>query len=310
MKRFSCSDSSGSFFYPSEEKNPKGNLVYSREFQAMLDNLDDEDSIEETGQPDKKRRLSNDQVKALEKIFEHESKLDPERKVKLAQELGLQPRQVAIWFQNRRARWKTKQLERDYNHLKGNYEALQLNFSKLEQERETLSAELEKLKGKLGEESAERNQFDGEKTLFLGSQKGVSGQCNGSPVGFCSETDPTKPKNEVLNTQNLVETQGLSDFKDGLSDSDSNAVLNEDSNLLFMSPALSSPNFALPSFCSSSSALNYSQLLDSRAVLAKAYQQQMVKMEEQSLFSSEESCNIYSVDQAPNLCWYFPDQRN
>ncbi|KAK9130096.1 hypothetical protein Sjap_010583 [Stephania japonica] len=60
---------------------------------------------------EKKRRLSIDQVKALEKNFEVENKLEPERKVKLAQELGLQPRQVAVWFQNRCARWKTKQLE-------------------------------------------------------------------------------------------------------------------------------------------------------------------------------------------------------
>ena len=49
-----------------------------------------------------------DQVKALEKNFEVENKLEPERKVKLALELGLQPGQVAVWFQNRRSRWKTK----------------------------------------------------------------------------------------------------------------------------------------------------------------------------------------------------------
>lgn len=33
------------------------------------------------------------QVKALEKNFHVENKLEPDRKVKLAQELGLQPRQ-------------------------------------------------------------------------------------------------------------------------------------------------------------------------------------------------------------------------
>lgn len=90
----------------------------------------------------KKKRLSMDQVQGLEKIFEVDSKLDQERKVKLAAELGLQPRQVAIWFQNRRARWKTKQLERDFRLLKANYESLQQNYSQIEREKEGLVAEV------------------------------------------------------------------------------------------------------------------------------------------------------------------------
>lgn len=47
---------------------------------------------------EKKRRLSFDQVKALENSFEFDNKLESERKVKLAEELGLQPRQVTIWL--------------------------------------------------------------------------------------------------------------------------------------------------------------------------------------------------------------------
>lgn len=109
----------------------------------MLDGLDEDGCVEESGHvAEKKRRLSVDQVKALEKNFEIENKLEPERKGKLAQELGLQPRQVAVWFQNRRARWKTKQLERDYGFLKSNYEALKLNFESLQQDNETLQNEV------------------------------------------------------------------------------------------------------------------------------------------------------------------------
>uniref|UniRef100_A0A9I9EE60 Homeobox-leucine zipper protein n=1 Tax=Cucumis melo TaxID=3656 RepID=A0A9I9EE60_CUCME len=54
-----------------------------------------------------KIRFSDLQIKSLETIFySTESKLNSTQKVELATELGLQPRQIAIWFQNRRARWR------------------------------------------------------------------------------------------------------------------------------------------------------------------------------------------------------------
>lgn len=132
---------SNSLFLPPilEDKSSGGN----RGFKSILDGVEDDDYIEESGQsPEKKRRLTTHQVKALEKNFEVENKLEPERKVKLAEELGLQPRQVAVWFQNRRARWKTKQLEKEYGLLKANYEALNLNYDSLHQENEALLAEV------------------------------------------------------------------------------------------------------------------------------------------------------------------------
>jgi homeobox-leucine zipper protein len=84
----------------------------------------EEDMVMPGGGGEKKRRLSTEQVRALERSFDTENKLEPERKARLAQDLGLQPRQVAVWFQNRRARWKTKQLERDYVALRHSYDAL------------------------------------------------------------------------------------------------------------------------------------------------------------------------------------------
>lgn len=82
----------------------------------------------------KKKRLSNEQLELLENSFQDEIKLDPERKIKLAKELGLQPRQIAVWFQNRRARWKGKQLERLYDALKQEYDAVSRDKLKLQQE--------------------------------------------------------------------------------------------------------------------------------------------------------------------------------
>ena len=81
-------------------------------------------------------------VHLLEKSFEEENKLEPERKTQLAKKLGLQPRQVAVWFQNRRARWKTKQLERDYDVLKASYDSLLSTYDSIVKENEKLKSEV------------------------------------------------------------------------------------------------------------------------------------------------------------------------
>lgn len=117
--------------------------------QLDMEEVGDEELEEYFHQPEKKRRLAVDQVKFLERIFELDNKLDPERKIQLAKELGLQPRQVAIWFQNRRARWKTKQLEKDYESLKANYNSLKADYDNLLKEREKLQSEANHLTNKL-----------------------------------------------------------------------------------------------------------------------------------------------------------------
>ncbi|RVW79367.1 Homeobox-leucine zipper protein ATHB-52 [Vitis vinifera] len=58
-----------------------------------------------------KKRLTQDQVRLLETSFDHGKKLEPERKLHLARELGVPPRQVAIW-----------RLERDVIRLQGELE--------------------------------------------------------------------------------------------------------------------------------------------------------------------------------------------
>ncbi|KAI3462946.1 hypothetical protein Pfo_019609 [Paulownia fortunei] len=97
---------------------------------------------------EKKRRLNLEQVKTLEKSFELGNKLEPERKMQLARALGLQPRQIAIWFQNRRARWKTKQLEKDYDILKRQFESLKADNNALKSQNKKLHSQLLALKSR------------------------------------------------------------------------------------------------------------------------------------------------------------------
>ncbi|EOA22245.1 hypothetical protein CARUB_v10002831mg [Capsella rubella] len=72
----------------------------------------------------KNKRLASEQLASLELRFQEDFRLDTERKFKLAEELGLEPRQVAVWFQNRRARWKVKHLEESYDSLRQEYDAV------------------------------------------------------------------------------------------------------------------------------------------------------------------------------------------
>ncbi|KAK4848133.1 hypothetical protein QYF36_009677 [Acer negundo] len=109
-----------------------------------------------------KRRFSDEQIKSLEIMFENETRLEPRKKLQLARELGLQPRQVAIWFQNKRARWKSKQLERDYNILQANYNSLASRFETLKKEKQALFVQLQKMNELLQKPGEGVNSTDSE----------------------------------------------------------------------------------------------------------------------------------------------------
>ncbi|KGN48810.1 homeobox-leucine zipper protein ATHB-40 [Cucumis sativus] len=97
----------------------------------------------------KKRKLSSEQVKLLEMNFGNEHKLESERKDRLASELGLDPRQVAVWFQNRRARWKNKKLEEEYSTLKKAHDSVVLQKSHLESELMKVKEQLKEAKNEI-----------------------------------------------------------------------------------------------------------------------------------------------------------------
>ncbi|KAJ1280203.1 hypothetical protein BS78_04G213200 [Paspalum vaginatum] len=104
------------------------------------------------GDGDRKRRFTEEQVRSLETTFHaRRAKLEPREKAELARELGLQPRQVAIWFQNKRARWRSKQLEHDYAALRERYDALHARVEALKQDKLALAAQLDELRGRLSE---------------------------------------------------------------------------------------------------------------------------------------------------------------
>ncbi|KAK9276687.1 hypothetical protein L1049_006223 [Liquidambar formosana] len=119
-----------------------------------------EDDLSDDGSQagEKKRRLNMEQVKTLEKNFELGNKLEPERKMQLARALGLQPRQIAIWFQNRRARWKTKQLEKDFDLLKRQFDAIKAENDALQAQNQKLHAEILALKSREPTESINLNK--------------------------------------------------------------------------------------------------------------------------------------------------------
>ncbi|KAM0887765.1 hypothetical protein ACQ4PT_028787 [Festuca glaucescens] len=88
----------------------------------------------------KKLRLSKDQSAFLEESFKEHSTLNPKRKVALAKQLNLRPRQVEVWFQNRRARTKLKQTEVDCEYLKRCCETLTEENRRLHKELSELRA--------------------------------------------------------------------------------------------------------------------------------------------------------------------------
>ncbi|WOH05911.1 hypothetical protein DCAR_0625334 [Daucus carota subsp. sativus] len=94
----------------------------------------------------KKKRLTQEQVRLLEASFNGNNRLEPDRKLQLAHELDIPPRQIAIWYQNKRARWKNQSLELDYTALHMRLEAELTQKKQLEKEAQRLRIELQRLK--------------------------------------------------------------------------------------------------------------------------------------------------------------------
>ncbi|CAL9109690.1 unnamed protein product [Musa acuminata var. zebrina] len=92
------------------------------------------------GSARKKLRLTKEQSALLEDRFKEHSTLNPKQKHALAKQLNLRPRQVEVWFQNRRARTKLKQTEVDCEFLKRCCESLTDENRRLQKELQELKA--------------------------------------------------------------------------------------------------------------------------------------------------------------------------
>lgn len=99
---------------------------------------DDENGLSSSTR--KKLRLSKEQSAFLEESFKEHHTLNPKQKLALAKQLNLRPRQVEVWFQNRRARTKLKQTEVDCEYLKRCCEKLTEENRRLQKELQELRA--------------------------------------------------------------------------------------------------------------------------------------------------------------------------
>lgn len=149
------------------------------------------------------RRFSDEQIKSLESLFKMENKLEPRKKLEMARELGLHPRQVAIWFQNRRARWKFKQVEQDYTTLKAEYDTLNDRFESLKSEKHALLQQLRNLCNQLKEphEGSKLDLESGSETGDMNLELNGSGPLEQDMAMYSDEDDPRKHSSDIAGLQ-------------------------------------------------------------------------------------------------------------
>ncbi|KAF8410274.1 hypothetical protein HHK36_002799 [Tetracentron sinense] len=107
------------------------------ELERVYSRVSDEDE-DGSASARKKLRLTKEQSALLEDSFKDHSTLNPKQKQDLAKQINLRPRQVEVWFQNRRARTKLKQTEVECEFLKKCCGTLTIENRRLQKELQKL----------------------------------------------------------------------------------------------------------------------------------------------------------------------------
>ncbi|KAH6758817.1 HD-ZIP IV family of homeobox-leucine zipper protein with lipid-binding START domain-containing protein [Perilla frutescens var. frutescens] len=125
----------------SSENSGPGKSRSDDDYEAAELNIDDEDEDENDGSKKKKRkkyhRHTPEQIREMESLFKESPHPDEKQRLQLSKQLGLHPRQVKFWFQNRRTQIKAIQ-ERHENSL------LKSEIDKLRDENKALRESIKK----------------------------------------------------------------------------------------------------------------------------------------------------------------------
>ncbi|KAG2276502.1 hypothetical protein Bca52824_059057 [Brassica carinata] len=126
--------------YPRSDEGSGGGREQLKLDMNRLPSSDDDEELSHGGSapPRKKLRLTKEQFRLLEDCFRQNHSLNPKQKETLAKHLMLRPRQIEIWFQNRRARSKLKQSEMECEYLKRSFGSLTEQNNRLHIEVEEL----------------------------------------------------------------------------------------------------------------------------------------------------------------------------
>ncbi|XP_008801538.2 homeobox-leucine zipper protein HOX19-like isoform X2 [Phoenix dactylifera] len=120
--------------FPPRLKEEEKEETPSTEVDDTKRSILNSENEDDRGGTRKKLRLTKEQSMLLEDSFRSHNTLSSARKHYLAQLLNLRPRQVEVWFQNRRARTKLKQTEVECDLLKKSSESLMNENRKLKRE--------------------------------------------------------------------------------------------------------------------------------------------------------------------------------